>query len=225
MKILHNEKGIALVTSLMFTAITLVITMALLYMVTASTRSSGALKRYKNVTEAAYGGTDIVLKDLISASFAYSDYSARNPGTSFTSYMKDNYMVNLNTPNVSACLKTKLMTPKSQWPAACLNVTNDIKNSWDVSFNLNAATGPPYNIYSRIVDDMGHKLSVFQNLSSRTVTIAGNSAVTLYSLEGTSVTEASGATVPHYPYIYRMEVQAERSNSAEKSKITVQYAY
>jgi hypothetical protein len=225
MKTLHNEKGIALVTSLMFTALCLVITMALLYMVTAGSRSSGALKRYRTVTEAAYGGTDIVLKDLISASFAYKQYSAQYPG-GFNNYMKNTYMASLNSADVSSCLRTKLESPKSTWPANCQNVTSPINNNWDIKFQLTAASGTtPFTVYSRIVDDMGYKLSVFENHSAKVKTIAGNSTVSLYSLEGTSVTEASGVTVPHYPYMYRMEIQAERPNSSEKSKISVQYAY
>jgi hypothetical protein len=56
--------------------------------------------------------------------------------------------------------------------------------------------------------------------------MAGNSDTTNFSLEGGSTTDGSGVTVPHYPYMYRIEIQAERSqNPAEKSKISVQYAY
>jgi hypothetical protein len=229
MKMLHNEKGIALVTSLMFTVLTLVITMALLYMVTASIRTSGAIKRYRTTTEAAYGGTDIMVKDLITASFAFHDYSVAHPGTTFTSYMQNTYMVSLNSPYVNSnCFRAKLSTPKSQWPSACSDVTfSDISHSPDVSFNLNATPGQqPYVVYSKIVDTMERKFKVFRNHSSVTVTMAGNSDTSTSALEGGATTDGAGVTVPHYPYMYRMEIQAVRQqNPAEKAKISVQYAY
>lgn len=238
MKILHNENGIALITALMFTALSLVITMSLLYMVTAGIRTSGAMKRYRTTTEAAYGGTDIVVKDLIAASFAFHDYSISHPGTSFSSYMTGSstgYMKNLNAPNISACLRAKLTSPKTKWSAACSNATLNAKDASDVTFNLNAASGTPFAVYSKIVDTMERKFVVLESYSaasgglakrSKTVTIAGNSDVSTTALESGSTTDGSGVTVPHYPYMYRIEVQAERQqNSTEKAKISVQYAY
>ncbi len=229
MKILHNEEGIALITSLMFTVLTLVMTMALLYMVTASIRTSGAIKRYRTTTEAAYGGTDIMVKDLITASFGFHDYSGAHPGSTFTSYMKDNYMVNLNSPDVSACLRTKLTSPRSKWPASCLDARK-IELSKDVTFNLNAESGQPFVVYSKITDTMERKFTVLESYSgvkkSKTITMAGNSDTSAFNLEGGSTTEGSGVAVPHYPYMYRIEIQAERQqNTDEKSKISVQYAY
>lgn len=228
MKILHNENGVALVTSLMFTVLSLVITMALLYMVTASIRTSGAIKRYRTTTDAAYGGTDIIVKDLIAATFAFHDYSIAHPGSTFTSYMQGNYMGNLDAPHVSDCLRAKLTTPKSQWPSGCSDVSLNAKYpNPDVSFNLKATSGPQYAIYSKIVDTMERKFLVMRNHSSMTVTIAGNSDTTSQlGLEGAATTEGSSVTIPHYPYVYRIEIQAERrQNPAENSKISVQYAY
>jgi len=226
MKILRNDKGIALVTSLMFTVLALVITMSLLYMVTAGTRSSGAMKRYRTTTEAAYGGSDIVLKDLISATFGFADYSANRGPLKFKPYMQG-YMGGLSSPFVDSCLQIRLKYPKREWISkGCSDdVLTNIASSHDISFKLNAATGQPFTVYSRIVDNMGYKLSVFENFSSKTLTIAGNSDTSQYQLEGTAVTEAAGAFAPHYPYMYRVEVQTVRDNSEEKTKLTVQYAY
>ncbi|MDD2733492.1 MAG: hypothetical protein PHF56_06090 [Desulfuromonadaceae bacterium] len=238
MRVLHNENGIALITALMFTALSLVITMSLLYMVTAGIRSSGAMKRYRTTTEAAYGGTDIVVKDLIAASFAFHDYSVANPGTSFSSYMTGNangYMKNLNAPNISACLRAKLTSPKSKWSVACSNASLNAKEASDITFNLNAASGTPFAVYSKIVDTMERKFIVMESYSaasgglgkrSKTITVAGNSDTSSMALESGSTTDGSGVTVPHYPYMYRIEVQAERQqNATEKAKMSVQYAY
>lgn len=235
MKILHNENGIALITALMFTVLSLVITMSLLYMVTAGIRSSGSMKRYKTTTEAAYGGTDIVVKDLISASFAFRDVSSAS--INFAKYMTDSssgYMQKLNAPNVSACLRAKLTSPKNQWSTACSNSTLNAKEAADISFNLNAASGTPFTVYSKIVDTMERKFTVLESYSSpsgmakrsKTVSLAGNSDTSSTALESGSTTDGSGVTVPHYPYMYRIEIQAERQqNATEKAKISVQYAY
>jgi hypothetical protein len=227
MRFIGNEKGIALVTSLMFTMLALVMTMALLYIVTTGIKTSGALKRYKTVSEAAYGGTEIVVKDLIAASFGFNDYLAANPGTTFRSYMKDTYMVNLSNPDVSDCMQIKLTTPRSQW-GSC-SASFNLHDAPDVTFNLNAASNSPYTVYSKIVDTMERKFLTYDTTSkvSTTVTIAGNSDTSsVGALEGGSTTEGAGVTVPHYPYMYRIEVQGERSaNALEKSNISVLYAY
>ncbi|MEI6208316.1 MAG: hypothetical protein WCP20_16165 [Desulfuromonadales bacterium] len=232
MKFFHNENGIALITSLMFTVITLVITMSLLYMVTSSIKTSGALKRYRTTTEAAYGGTDIVVKDLISASFAFHDLSsASNP---YSTYMTNRFASSAYAATFSNCLRAKLTTPKSQWIAQCPDATLNAKTGTDISFVLNSASGTPFTVYSKIVDTMERKFTVVEAYSSasgpakraRVVTSAGNSDTSSLGLEGGSTTDGSGVSVPHYPYMYRIEIQAERKqNAAENAKISVQYAY
>jgi hypothetical protein len=233
MKFLHNENGIALITSLMFTVITLVITMSLLYMVTSSIRTSGAIKRYRTTTEAAYGGTDIVVKDLISASFAFRDVSsASNP---YSTYMTNRFVSSGNyTPIFSNCLRAKLTTPTSKWTTACSNATLNAKSGTDISFVLNSASGSPFSVYSKIVDTMERRFTVLESYSTaggmakrlKNVTIAGNSDTSSTTLEGGSTTDGAGVTVPHYPYMYRIEIKAERSqNAIENTKISVQYAY
>lgn len=230
MRFIRNQNGIALVTSLMFTVICLVISMSLLYMITSGISTSGAMKRYQSTIEATYGGTDIVVKDLVAASFAFSSYSVAHPGTSYTSYMQSTYMGSLNGANVSNCLRTKLTTPRSQWTTACANTNLDAKVGTDITFNLNAATGTPFTVYSKIVDTMERKFSVLETYSgvkkAKTVIMAGNTESSSTALEFGSTTDGSGVTVPHYPYVYRIEVQGERqSNASENSKISVLYAY
>jgi len=46
---LNNNKGVALVTALMLTLISLTIVMALMYMITQGTTVSASYKRYKNI--------------------------------------------------------------------------------------------------------------------------------------------------------------------------------
>lgn len=231
MKHINNENGIALVTSLMFTMLTLVITMTLLYLVTSNIKTSGAVKRYRTTTEAVYGGTEIVVKDLISASFAFANTSsATNP---YSTYMTNRFASTGNySPTFSNCLRAKLTSPKSKWTTACSNSALDPKSGTDITFVLNSASGTPFAVYSKIVDTMERKFTVLETYSSngakrsKTVTIAGNSDTSSTALESGSTTDGSGVSVPHYPYMYRIEIQAERQqNATEKAKVSVQYVY
>ncbi len=72
MRCLRDEKGVALVTSIMFTALALVMSLSLLYIITAGIQATGALKRYKTALDATYGGTELMLKDILNASFVGS---------------------------------------------------------------------------------------------------------------------------------------------------------
>jgi hypothetical protein len=76
---------------------------------------------------------------------------------------------------------------------------------------------------------MGRKFIVMNIYSGtrkpQTVIAAGNSDLSPTQLEGTATTEHAGITPPHYPYMYRVEINASRQNLNEKAKITVEYAY
>jgi hypothetical protein len=225
MRYLDNKDGIALVTSLMFTVMALVMCMSLLYMITSGIKTSGAVKQYRTALDAAYGGTDIVAKDLIAAAFSFRNLS----GATYTNQMKNTYMANLLQPNVSNCLKIKLTKPRSQW-GSCADATSSPKTNTDISFDLHASSGSPFTVYSKIVDTMERKFQVLQSYSGAkgvsTVTMAGNTDLTTTSIEFGSTTDGSGVSVPHYPYVYRIEVQGERrQNSSEKSNLSVLYAY
>jgi hypothetical protein len=225
MKLIKNENGVALITALMFTALILVISMSLLYMVTVGTRQSGILKRYRSTIDAAYGGSDIVVKDIITTAFGFSDYSSAHPGSTFSGYMNA-AMGTMNSPSFSNCLRQRLTLPRSQWSGGCETVTMDPKDSADISFNLNATSGSTYSLYSKIVDTMDRKFLVLDAGESKTVIIAGNSDTSGFVLDGVSTTGAAPITVPHYPYVYRIEIQGERQqNAVEKTNISILYAY
>ena len=225
MKLLRDSKGVALVTSLMFTVICLVISMYLLYMVTAGIKASGSMKKYRTALDAAYGGADIMAKDLLVAGFAFKSYS----GASYVDQMKTGYMNNLGSPFVSTCLRTKLTKPRSQW-GACADSIESAKFNPDISFDLNATSPSPFTVYSKIVDTMQRRFLVLEDVAgtktAKTISMAGNTDESGTDLDYGSTTDAGGVTVPHYPYIYRVEVQGERKvNPNEKSKLSVVYAY
>jgi hypothetical protein len=204
MKVLKNNEGIALVTSLMLTLISLTIVMAMLYMVTQGVKQSGQLKKYRTALDASYGGSEIVVKDIFP--IAMQNYSSSNLISTVQTTFGG---VTLQVLTTQACLQNKLTKVTSDWGPNCSN-TSDPKKSPDMSFQLQASAGNPFIVYSKIVS-----------------TVAGNSDTSGLQLEGAGVAETSSILTPqHIPYIYRMEVQGERQNNATaKANVEVLYAY
>lgn len=202
-KYLKNNDGIALVTSLMLTLISLTMIMALLYIVTQSTRASGANKRYKTALEASYGGSELFTKDVLP--YLMQNYGSPSLATITAATFSD---VALNVTD-QVCLQSKLTLPSGKWPAGCSNSPSPKQNP-DVTFNLLSGTGNPYTIYSKIVE-----------------TMLGNTDVSGLQLEGAGVAEGtSGITPQHFPYLYRLEIQGEQSiASSAQANIEVLYAY
>jgi hypothetical protein len=204
LKAITNEKGVALVTSLMLTLISLTIIMALLYMITAGTKLTGAQKRYKSSLDAANGGAEIALKDIMPTVM-------RNVGDAnlVTLVQNDFTGVNLQVNSTMTCLQAKLTTPTDAWPAGCSNVSEP-KQAPDMTMTLQATAGNSFQVYAKIVD-----------------TVKGNSETSGLQLEGTGVSENSPTLSPqHFPYVYRLEVQGERAvNAQEQANISALYAY
>lgn len=202
-KYLKNNDGIALVTSLMLTLISLTMIMALLYIVTQSTRVSGANKRYKTALDASYGGSELFTKDVLP--FLLKNYGSATLAATTAGEFSD---VALNISD-QTCLQSKLTLPSEKWPVGCSNSPFP-KQSPDVTFNLASATNTPYTIYSKIVE-----------------TMLGNTDVSGLKLEGGGVAEgSSGITPQHFPYLYRLEIQGEQSvASSAQGNIEVLYAY
>jgi len=224
MKLL-NTSGIALVTSIMFTFLALVISASLLYMVTSGIRTSAALKRYKTALDASYGGTEIMTKDVLASALAF-----QNQSSSFSSYMVGK-MGSIN-PTFSTCFQMKLENPRRLWSGACAAIDGNPKNTPDVTFSLSATAGSPYAVYSKIIDTTEWRFTSFSSQASGrpiavTKVIAGNSdRGGNNDLTQGGVVVNKTPTVPHYPYMYKIEIQGEKQqNPAEKANISVMYAY
>jgi hypothetical protein len=203
-KLINNKKGVALVTALMLTLISMGIIMALLTMITAGTKLTGAQKRYRTAMEAAHGGSEVAIKDIIP--LILRNYST---STLITQLQTDFSSIGLQVATNQACLQAKLSKSSSQWPAGCSSAMSP-KQSPDMSFTLQATAGDPYRVYAKIVD-----------------TVSGNSDLSGLQLEGAGVAESSPVLTPqHFPYLYRVEVQGERSaNAREQANISALYAY
>ena len=205
MRTLRNEKGIALVTSLLLTLISLAFVLALLYVVTQSTKASGSQKRYRNALEASHGGVEVVTKEIIPKLF--TGYPASNLSTDFST-------INLSVLSSSACIEQKMTLPNGKWSACSANSTTlDPKVSYDLTFRLqNIAGQPGFRVYAKIVD-----------------TAPGNtdpSGIDYLDSGGGVASSSPGVSPKHLPGMYRLEVQGERDvNPEEKAKLSVLYAY
>lgn len=204
MKFYNDKRGIALVTSLMITLLSLVIVMSLLLMITQSIQTSGQFKKYKTALDASYGGTEIIVKDILPVVMQnYSD-------SLFISKIQANFnTISLEIKTTQDCFKKKLVSSSKDWPSDCSN-TAEPRKTPDMIFKLAATSGSNFVVYSKIVE-----------------TVQGNSDQSGLQLEGSGVAETSSLLKPkHFPYIYRMEVQGERENNpTAQANIEVLYAY
>jgi hypothetical protein len=224
MNAFRNEKGIALITALMLTTITLVIALTLLYMITQGVQMTGAGKRYQNVREASYGGVEVLTKDVIPLIFnGYSSVTSLN--TQLAKLNTDGQLVTSIARNGYSCLGQKLMLPSAQWNANCRDNNYNPTVAPDLAFNLSSANaGQPYRVYAKIVDTQQR---VFYLPDGSKTIIAGNTEASGLMLEGGAVTEANQVISPkHFPYIYRIEVQGQKAtNAIEQANVSVLYAY
>jgi hypothetical protein len=220
MHLLKNKDGFALVTALMFTLLSLMLTLTLLYMVTASVQTSSSLKKYHTATEAAHGGVELLIKDIINNNIMNAATLSQGDFATAVGAYADSASAN--------CLQKKLTLPTSQWGSACSDVSLGATEAHhDLKFVLNSDPGTPgFNVYAKIVDTMAYVYTDYTPTGQVvTTTTAGNTDLSTVQLEGGGVTSAAASTNPSQPHMYRIEVQASKPNSTETSKVSVQYAY
>lgn len=207
MKYIRNEKGIALMMALILSLVALAIISALIYFVTQGTLISGFQKRYQTAQETAQGGVEFMTGEIIEKAIS---------GASLSSLGSYGGMMAIGVTD--ACFSTKLTQQTSNW-GACSS-TLDPKDFPDITLTfLGAAPQPNFIAYAKIVDTLG---------DTSGGSPAGNSDTSGLYLEGQGVAESgSGMVTPqHIPYMYRIEVQGERStNPDERANFSVLYAY
>ncbi len=200
--VLSDQRGFALITSLMLTMISLVIVMALMYVITKGTEFSGFNKRYRSVVQATDGGTETITKEMIKRVFE---------GYSTSSALKGFYAASMPSLEVSDCFGPKVNRSSGAWPSGCDSVIAPNQNP-DLTFLLQSATSQPFKIYAKVVDThIGNteqaELSNLRQPKNPTDTSEGGGGVTI-------------------PYTYRLEIQGERANNPqERSQLSVLYAY
>lgn len=201
---LKKNDGIALVTALIMTLISLTIIMAVMYMITMNITRTGAMKTYRTALDASQGGTDMVIKEIV------PELLKNLTNVNFVDELQTQFsIINFTVNTTVNCIQDKLTQKTDDWDAAC-SQTQDLRAARDFSFQLEATGGQPYSIYTKIID-----------------TIIGNTNTSGLQLEGAGVAESSSVLSPqHVPYVYRVEVQGERSqNAVERANLTVLYAY
>lgn len=222
--IISNNKGIALVTSLLFTMITVGIILALFYVITQSIKISSATKRYRNVTEATYGGGELMALDVIGN--AWKNFASAN-GIS-NSLVSTYGNIGLSVSASDDCIKQKLSFPTAYWTDCTASQKSTelsaIRTSPDLTFLLKGvSTGKNYKLYAKIVDTTpGNTDTTLSSL------LTADDSEGLLSASGSAYnkTGAGGVPVQHIPFGYRIEVQGEKeTNAIEKANVTVLYAY
>jgi Flp pilus assembly pilin Flp len=213
MRYLKNENGVALVTALLLTLISLVMVMAVLYFVTQGIKVSAANKSYRSALDASYGGGgEFFPKDVLPQLVKnFNNYSSTSTATAETLKLFSSTNMQFSA---SGCLSQKMSISRVDWTACGAgNKTLDPKSSPDVTFRLKGGDLlPGFNVFAKIVD-----------------TIPGNSDPSTidYLSSGAGVTgTSSGVSPKHLPATYRIEVQGEReTNPQEKAQLSVLYAY
>jgi hypothetical protein len=216
MKHLNNKNGIALVTSLMMTLITLAMVMVLMSYVMQSIRATGATKQYKNTLEASYGGTELLVKDIMPSFFNFSGASSAGSITA----LKTKYAsINLDFVSGNPCLNQKLNNQTGAWTDAVCGVGRSSTNPKvlpDITFVLKATvtgfqTPPGYKIYAKIVDT-----AVIGNTDKSSVD---------YSSRSPGGERSDGSPNP-IPSLYTIDLTGEReTNPLEKTMLEVLYSY
>ncbi|MBI5633003.1 MAG: hypothetical protein HZA15_05940 [Nitrospirae bacterium] len=214
MKITKNERGIALVMVLMLALIGLAMVSALLFMVTQGTSLSGAMKFYGTADEAAVGATDFT------GEYIYNRGLMTALGATTVCNCGDPAIYTDTVPDTCRC--RKICNPTSQYNAsgtACVDedtATGGLQISYDPSQNFDgSAVLGEYTVTYKIID-----------------TIEGNtdpgSIVASRDLVSHGVVAASGGVYspPHFPFIYRFEVMAQKTiNPREHAIMSVLYGY
>ncbi len=226
---LRNEKGVALLTALMLTLISLGIIMALMYIVMQSTKMSAMSRFYKNSLEASYGGVEGVAKDILPHVFG-------NISTTSLSLMKTKYAnIGLDFTISDSCMKQKLMLPRTQWSACSADqrseAINLVQGAPDLTFVLHGLPGQPgYKVFSKIIDTTPGNTDSGANVigeAAGVIDLVGGVTGVAYNPGGSGSGSGGGSVaVKHIPYLFKFEVQGEREvNAKERANLSVLYAY
>jgi hypothetical protein len=197
MKTLRNERGVALITSLLLTMIALAIILALLYYLEQGIKLSAAHKRYQNALDASYGASEVFTKQIIPSLLTGATLPA---GLSV---------------NDATCLSWKLSNPPSQWGAHCSadQMSPELSKAADAKIKLQGlGSDTGFSVYAKVVD------TIPGNSDTSGLDMLDAASGVAYG--------SSGVSPKHLPATYHVELQGQRDNSPqERSKLSVLYAF
>jgi hypothetical protein len=211
MRIAGNEKGIALVLVLVLSLIGLAMVSALVFMATQGTTLSGAMRFYRTADEASVGTAEMTAEYILNrgASAILNNPTACNCGnpTIYTDTVPD------------TCRCNKICNPASQYPAGLAGLelarcAGPVSVDPSANFDGSVVLGE-YTVTYKVVD------TVEGNTDMGGIVASGD-------LTGSGVVASSGGVYnpPHFPFLYRMEVMAQRTtNPRERSRISMLYGF
>lgn len=220
MKLLRNEKGIALVMVMIIAFIGLAMVSTLLFMLTQGTRISGFQKTFRTTDEAGLGGVQIA-----------AQFIKDNVWNAASGALLQSAVVNFNSPD--QCLIDKLTTTRGEWATS-----DPAKYFWpncagDRATAIDANLSPDFTFCTNSVNCItptDPAVPIFRVDTKIIDTVKGNTAANGIGgqLGGEGVVSGGGTQIspPPNPTLYRIEVQAQDAvNPQQKSKYSVLYAY
>lgn len=193
------KRGMALVTVLAIILVCSVLLTIAFYFIFRGTEISGIEKRYRTAKEASLGAIEIFTKEIIPYGMA---------GEDLTSILQRFPQEKVKAGIDDSCFFSKLKENTENW-GGCSN-SMDIRGSYDMIFILKGEETEEYDVFVKIVD-----------------TVSGNTGKVEEALQGAGVAESTTGTVPvpHFPYLYKIEVQGEKKGSAERAAFSILYAF
>lgn len=207
---INNERGVALVMVLILSLISLAVVSAMLFMVTQGTRMSGYHKIFRTAEEAGLGAVSLATE------FVYNHSSS----------LPSEWVADLSAvAGNSVCLEEKLMSTTAKWtnceatagvlwndPSALASDKFAADNLPDLTVQLS-----DYTVFTKIVETVGGNSQMGGGAGY--AGLVGSPVVSNYR-------ESIGITPELHPWLYRMEIQAQKTdNPRERSRYSVLYAY
>ena len=199
MKTLRNQKGFALGFVLILCVIGLVMTAAMMTMVSHGTFVSAQQRRFRTAVEAGMGG----IQSIFHLVGTRGNITIPTTDLNLLVDRQGDFRSKINFP-----YRNSDDTVNTAWIGLDTSLTIDPSNlnTYDMSIELGT-----YKVFMKIVD-----------------TVEGNSASDEGLLKSGVVNSGSGEiTVPSVPYLYTIEVlsQTRVTTAAERSRISVLYQY
>lgn len=160
MKTLRNEKGFALAFVIILAAIALVLTLAMLTMVSRGTFVSGQMKKFRTAVDAGFGGVETMFQAI----------SVRGN--------LDNVYTGQQIASIDN-LKTKLAGPIGTWAGLDNSITIDPGNSATYDMRIQLGT---YLVHTKIVDTVEGNSGADEGLRKEAVVNTGSGEVTVVSV-------------------------------------------
>ncbi|MCS7281564.1 MAG: hypothetical protein NZ583_08115 [Desulfobacterota bacterium] len=202
-------EGVALISILALIVIGSILVGVVLYLLERGTEISILEKKYRVEKEAALGAIEFLCTEILPDSIQVASQSGDVIAKIANKY-RSSEMTRFTFITSNECIRDKLLKNTNQWANLCSS-SSDPKVSPDIKFTLKSEGDIPFGVYVKIVE-----------------TVAGNTSTQPVSLEGGGVTDTQAGIISpqHFPYLYRIEVQAEREiNPKERVNLEVLFAY